>query len=130
MSSAAWDPVSGGLYSNGEFLSCMDRANNPSMPGLCMLSILGEVGLKNDGHLAAKRDCEVFVTFYLSCDPSLQPMFPLQRTGEAKAAKPPEQEKKLSKKRADNSQRPANTIRKLDPAPRGPCRSKLRILSK
>jgi hypothetical protein len=68
----------------------MDRANNPSMPGLCMLSILGEVGLKNDGHLAAKRDCEVFVTFYLSCDPSLQPMFPCQHDPQigSRAARP------------------------------------------
>jgi hypothetical protein len=80
ISSAGWDPVSGGLYSNGEFLSYMDRANNPSMPGWCMLPISGEVGLNNDGRLAAKRDREVFVM--LSCDPffpySMQPVFPLQ----------------------------------------------------
>ena len=90
ISSAAWDPVSGGLYSNGEFLSYMDRANNLSMPGWCILPIYGEVGLYNDGPLAAKRDHEVFVMFHLSCDPffpySMQPMFPLQRKGEAARA--------------------------------------------
>jgi hypothetical protein len=90
MSSAAWDPVSCGLYTNGEFLSYMDRANNPSMPGWCMLPIFGEVGLNNDGRLGAKRDRKVFVMLHLSSDPffpySMQPVFPLQRTGEAARA--------------------------------------------
>jgi hypothetical protein len=39
MSSAAWDPVSGSLYSNGEFRIHMDRANNSSMASWCILPI-------------------------------------------------------------------------------------------
>jgi hypothetical protein len=39
MSSATWDAVFGGLYSDGEFLSYMYHANNPSMPGWCMTPI-------------------------------------------------------------------------------------------
>ena len=61
LSSAAWDPVSGGLYSNLDFLSNMDRANNPSVPGWCMLPIFGELGLNNDGRLAARSDRKVSV---------------------------------------------------------------------
>jgi hypothetical protein len=117
MSSAAWDPVSGGLYSNGEFLSYMDSANNPSMPCLCMLPILGEVGLKNDGHLAAKRDREVFVTFYLSCDPSLQPMFPLQRTGEAARAGKKAQQKASRQQSATSKHDPQIGSRAARPMP-------------
>jgi hypothetical protein len=64
MSSVASDPVSGCLYSNSELLIYMDRANNPSLPGWCMLPIIGKVGLNNDGCLAAKRDREVFVMFH------------------------------------------------------------------
>ena len=63
LSSAAWDPVSGGLYSNLDFLSNMDRANNPSVPGWCMLPIFGELGLNNDGRLAARSDRKVCVVF-------------------------------------------------------------------
>ena len=63
LSSAAWDPVSGGLYSNLDFLSNMDRANNPSVPGWCMLPIFGELGLNNDGRLAARSDLKVCVVF-------------------------------------------------------------------
>jgi hypothetical protein len=55
-----------------------------------MLPIFGKLGLNNDGRLAAKRDREVFVILHLSCDPflsySMQPVFPLQRTGEAAKA--------------------------------------------
>jgi hypothetical protein len=56
MSSAAWDPVSGGLYSDSEFLCYMarDSANNP--PDWCVPPIFGEVGLNNDSSLAEKRD--------------------------------------------------------------------------
>jgi hypothetical protein len=38
-------------------------------------------------------------------------------------AKPPEPNKELSEKQAVNNPRPPNTIRKLDPAPRSPCRA-------
>jgi hypothetical protein len=119
MSSAAWDPVCGGLYSNGEFLSYMDLANNPSMPGRCMRPIFGEVGLNNDCRLGAKRDREVFVMFHcatLSFLTVCSRCFPCRGR-----AMPPDRKKELSEKRADNNPRPPNTIRKLDPTPRSSC---------
>ena len=59
---ATWDPISGGLCSNKEFLQHMDIANNPSMSWFNM-HILGELGLNNQGRMAARNDRKVFVIF-------------------------------------------------------------------
>jgi hypothetical protein len=119
MSSAAWDPVSGGLYSNGQILIYMDHANDPSIPGWCMIPIFGELCLNDDGRLAAKRDRAVFVTFHLSCDPffpdSMQPAFPLQRTGEAARAGKRTESRQIS---ATSDHDPQIRFRATRPVPR------------
>jgi hypothetical protein len=118
MSSAAWNSVSSGLYSNGEFLSYMDRANNPSMLDWCMLPIYGEVGSIKNGRLAAKKDREVFGMFHLSCDPSFFTVctrcFPYRgRT------KPPEPKKKASRQHFATSEHdPQIGSRAAQPVPR------------
>jgi hypothetical protein len=127
MSPAAWDQVSCGLYSNGDFLSYMDRANNPSMPGWCMLPIFGEVGLNNDGRLAAKRDCKVTYLSRFICRATLSFLTVCNwRFPYSVRTKPPEPEKDLKDlrgKRSDNNLRPPNRINILDLALRGPCRA-------
>ena len=62
---ATWNPVSGGLCSNSEFLADMKRADDPSMPGWCKLPIFGELGLNNQGRNAAKNARKVFAHFQL-----------------------------------------------------------------
>ena len=61
--SATWNPVSGGLCSNSEFLADMERADDPSMPGWCKLPIFGGLGLNNQGRNAAKNERKVFAHF-------------------------------------------------------------------
>ena len=61
--SATWNPVSGGLCSNSEFLADMKRADDPSMPGWCKLPISGELGLNNQGRNAASNERKVFAHF-------------------------------------------------------------------
>ena len=51
--SATWDPVPGGLCSNGEFLADMDRADDQSLTWF-RLPIFGELGLNNRGRTAAR----------------------------------------------------------------------------
>ena len=46
--SATWNPVSGGLCSNSEFLADMKRADDPSMPGWYKLPIFGGLGLNTE----------------------------------------------------------------------------------
>jgi hypothetical protein len=60
---ATWNPVSGGLCSNSEFLADMERADDPSMPGWCKLPIFGELGLNNQGRIAASNKRKVFAHF-------------------------------------------------------------------
>ena len=62
--SATWNPVSGGLCSNSEFLADMERANNPSMPGWCKLPIFGELGLNNQGRTAARNERKVLFAYF------------------------------------------------------------------
>ena len=62
--SATWNPVSGGLCSNSEFLADMARANNPSMPGWCKLPIFGELGLNNQGRTAARNERKVLFAYF------------------------------------------------------------------
>ena len=62
--SATWNPVSGGLCSNSEFLADMERANNPSMPGWCKLPIFGELGLNNQGRPAARNERKVLFAYF------------------------------------------------------------------
>ena len=61
--SATWNPVSGGLCSNSEFLADMKRADDPSMPGWCKLPIFGTLGLNNQGRNAASNERKVFAHF-------------------------------------------------------------------
>jgi hypothetical protein len=61
--SATWNPVSGGLCSNSEFLADMKGADDPSMPGWCKLPIFGTLGLNNQGRNAAKNERKVFAHF-------------------------------------------------------------------
>ena len=83
--SATWEPVSGGLCSNGEFLAGMDR------PPLSWykLPILGELGLTNRGRTAARAKRKVsfpsrssiliqcrLVTVVFVCRGKLQPIRP------------------------------------------------------
>ena len=51
--SATWDPVPGGLCSNGEFLADMDRLNDLTLSWY-KLPIFGELGLNNRGRTAAR----------------------------------------------------------------------------
>ena len=62
--SATWNPVSGGLCSNSDFLADMERANNPSMPGWCKLPIFGELGLNNQGRNAARNERKVLYAYF------------------------------------------------------------------
>ena len=58
--SATWDPVPGGLCSNGEFLADMDRSDDQSLTWF-RLPILGELDLNNLrlGRIAARDKREV-----------------------------------------------------------------------
>ena len=51
--SATWDPVPGGLCSNGKFLADMDRLNDLTLSWY-KLPIFGELGLNNRGSTAAR----------------------------------------------------------------------------
>lgn len=62
---ATWNPVSGGLHSDSKFLADLDRANNPTMPGWCNLPIFGELGLNNQGRIAASKERKVFAHFHI-----------------------------------------------------------------
>ena len=57
--SANWEPITGGLFSNCEFLNYLDYADSPSKTWYKM-PIFGEVGLNNQGRIAEKSDrtCE------------------------------------------------------------------------
>ena len=56
---ATWEPVSGGLCSNGEFLADMDR---PNLTLSChKLPIFGELGLNNRGSTAARNKRKVSI---------------------------------------------------------------------
>ena len=57
---AKWEPISGGLCSNYEFLQYVEYANNPSKSWF-ELPIFGELGLNNQGRLAARIDRKVCV---------------------------------------------------------------------
>jgi hypothetical protein len=41
----------------------MERADDPSMPGWCKLPIFGELGLNNQGRIAASNARKVFAHF-------------------------------------------------------------------
>ena len=64
--SVTWNPVSGGLCSNSEFLADMERADDPSAPGWCKLPIYGTLGLNNQGRNAARNERKVFAHAALS----------------------------------------------------------------
>jgi hypothetical protein len=63
--SANWDPITGGLFTNCEFLNYLDYAESPSKSWYQM-PIFGEVGFNNQGRIAEKNDRKVSVVFSIS----------------------------------------------------------------
>jgi hypothetical protein len=65
--SANWEPITGGLFSNCEFLNYLDYAESPSKSWYNM-PIFSEVGLNNQGRIAEKNDRKVCIVFFhLNC---------------------------------------------------------------
>jgi hypothetical protein len=58
--SANWEPITGGLFGNCEFLNNLDYADSPSKSWYKM-PIFGEVGLNKQGRIAEKNDRKVCV---------------------------------------------------------------------